>query len=142
VVTYFELKRSASLVGIAYLSCLGNSQVGLDAVDNLVGLYDKVKAKDRPFARLDPVHSVRQQRPYKALKGIILSYPNNCCCKRTQPMADTCPICPGSSVHKLRAYPQEFDLPSPSDHRSADDKRSCGSNTSPRKHAAAPRSEQ
>jgi hypothetical protein len=56
-------------------------------------------------------------------------------------MADTCPICPGSSLHKLGAYPQESDLPSLSDHRSADDKPSCGSHASPRKHAAAPISE-
>jgi hypothetical protein len=56
-------------------------------------------------------------------------------------MTDTCPICLGSSVHKLRAYPQEFDLPSLSDHRSMDDKPSCGSDAPPRKHAAAPRSE-
>jgi hypothetical protein len=57
-------------------------------------------------------------------------------------MANTCPICSGSSVHKIRAYPQEFDLPSLSDHRSADDKPSCELDVSPRKHAAAPRSEQ
>jgi hypothetical protein len=56
-------------------------------------------------------------------------------------MADTCPICPGSSIHKLGAYSQESDLPSLSDHRSADDKLSCGSDASPRKHTAAPRSE-
>jgi hypothetical protein len=56
-------------------------------------------------------------------------------------MADTCPYCPGSSVHKPRAYPQEFDLPSLPDHWSADDKPSYGSDASPRKHAAAPRSE-
>jgi hypothetical protein len=56
-------------------------------------------------------------------------------------MIDTCPICPVSSVHKLRAYPQESDLPSQSDHWSADDKPSYESDVSPRKHAAAPRSE-
>jgi hypothetical protein len=56
-------------------------------------------------------------------------------------MAATCPICLGSSVHKLGAYPQEFDLPSLSDHRSVDDKPSCESDASPTKHAAAPRSE-
>jgi hypothetical protein len=42
-------------------------------------------------------------------------------------MADTCPTCLGSSVHKLKAYPQEFDLPSLSDHRSADQTRPQGS---------------
>jgi hypothetical protein len=55
-------------------------------------------------------------------------------------MTDTCPICSGSLVYKLGAYPQEFDLPSLSDHRSADDKLSCGSDASLRKNAAAPRS--
>jgi hypothetical protein len=56
-------------------------------------------------------------------------------------MADIYPIYPGSSAHKLRAYPQEFDLPSPFDHQSVDDMLSCGSDASPRKHAVAPRSE-
>jgi hypothetical protein len=50
---------------------------------------------------------------------------------KTQPMADTCPICPGSSVHKLEGYPQESDIPSLFDHRSADDKLSCESDASP-----------
>jgi hypothetical protein len=56
-------------------------------------------------------------------------------------MADTCPIYLGSSVHKLGAYPQEYDLPSLSNHRSTGDKLSYESDTSPRKHATAPRSE-
>jgi hypothetical protein len=56
-------------------------------------------------------------------------------------MVDTCSICPGSSLHKLGAYPQESDLPPPSDHRSTDDMLSCGLDASPRKHAIAPRSE-
>jgi hypothetical protein len=56
-------------------------------------------------------------------------------------MADTCPICPGSSVHKLGAYPQESDLSNLSDHRSVNDKPRCGSDVSPRKHVAAPRSD-
>jgi hypothetical protein len=55
-------------------------------------------------------------------------------------MTDTCPIYPGSSVHKLGAYPQESDLPSLSDHQSVDDKLSYELDASPRKHAAAPRS--
>jgi hypothetical protein len=55
-------------------------------------------------------------------------------------MTDTCPIYPGSSVHKLGAYPQESDLPSLFDHRSMNDKLSCGSDASQRKHVAAPRS--
>jgi hypothetical protein len=56
-------------------------------------------------------------------------------------MTNTCPICLGSSVHKLGAYPQESDLPSLSDHRSMDDKPSYGSDVSPKKHAPAPRNE-
>jgi hypothetical protein len=56
-------------------------------------------------------------------------------------MVDIGPICPGSLVHKLEAYPQESDLPSLSDYRSADGKLSCELDASPKKHAAAPRSE-
>jgi hypothetical protein len=56
-------------------------------------------------------------------------------------MANTCPICPGSLVHKLRAYPQESDLPFLSDHRFVHDMLSCGSDMSPKKHTVAPRNE-
>jgi hypothetical protein len=41
---------------MACLSCLGHFQIGLDAVDYLFSLKDKVKTKDHPLARLDPVH--------------------------------------------------------------------------------------
>jgi hypothetical protein len=51
----FKLKRSTSLVGIAFLSGLGMLYVGLDAVDYLLGLNDNVRAKDRPLARLNLV---------------------------------------------------------------------------------------
>jgi hypothetical protein len=44
-----------SLVGIAFLSSPGGLQVGLNAVDYLLSLSDKVMTKDRPLARLDPV---------------------------------------------------------------------------------------
>jgi hypothetical protein len=54
-VTCLKLKWSASLVGIAFLSCLGSFQIGQDVVDDLHGLNDKVRAKDHPLARLDPV---------------------------------------------------------------------------------------
>jgi hypothetical protein len=57
-------------------------------------------------------------------------------------MADTCPICPGSSAHKLGVYLQEFDLQFSSDHRSADDKLDYGSNAFSMKYAAAPRNQQ
>jgi hypothetical protein len=56
VVDCFELEQPRSLVDIACLSCLGHFQIGLDAVDYLFGLKGKVKTKDCPLARLDPVH--------------------------------------------------------------------------------------
>jgi hypothetical protein len=56
VIAHFELKRLASLVGITFLSSLGSFQIGLDMMDYLFNLNDKVRAKDRPFTRLDPVH--------------------------------------------------------------------------------------
>jgi hypothetical protein len=52
----FELKRPASLVGIAFLSCLGSFQIGLDAMDYLFSLNNKVRAKDRLFTRFGLVH--------------------------------------------------------------------------------------
>jgi hypothetical protein len=55
-VARFELNRPASLVGIAFLSCLGSFQIGLDAMDYLFSLNGKVRAKDHPFTRLDPVY--------------------------------------------------------------------------------------
>jgi hypothetical protein len=51
-----KLKRSVSLVGLAFLSCLGSFQIELDVMDYLFSLNDKVGAKDRPFTRLDPVY--------------------------------------------------------------------------------------
>jgi hypothetical protein len=56
VVDYFELEQLTSLVGIACLLCLGRFQIGLDEVDYLFSLNDKVKTKDHPLARLDLVH--------------------------------------------------------------------------------------
>jgi hypothetical protein len=56
VVAYFKLKWPTSLVGIAFLVIPGSFHIGMDAVYYLFGLNDKVKAKDRPFSRLDPVH--------------------------------------------------------------------------------------
>jgi hypothetical protein len=56
VVDCFKLKWLTSRVGIAFLSCLGRFQIGLDAVNYLFGLNDKVKIKDRPLTRLDLVH--------------------------------------------------------------------------------------
>jgi hypothetical protein len=57
VVTCFKLKWLGSLVGITFLSCLGSFQIGMDVVDYVFALNDKVRTKDRPLARLDLVHS-------------------------------------------------------------------------------------
>jgi hypothetical protein len=54
VVTSFELKRPTSLVGITFLLGGDNLQVGLNSMDYLLGLSDKVRAKDRPLAGLNP----------------------------------------------------------------------------------------
>jgi hypothetical protein len=54
-VACFELKQSMSLVSIAFLSCLGSFQIELDAVENPLGLRDKVRAKYRSFTKLDLV---------------------------------------------------------------------------------------
>jgi hypothetical protein len=51
----FKMKWSMSLVGIAFLSSLVSFQIGLDAMDYLLGLSDKVCTKDHPLARLDLV---------------------------------------------------------------------------------------
>jgi hypothetical protein len=56
MVASFKLKRSTSLLGIAFLSGLNNLQIELDMVDYLLSHSDKVGAKDRPLARLNPVH--------------------------------------------------------------------------------------
>jgi hypothetical protein len=57
VVTCFELKRLASLVGIAFLAISGSFQIDMDTVDYLFSLNDKIRTKDRPLARLNLVHS-------------------------------------------------------------------------------------
>jgi hypothetical protein len=65
----FKLKRLASLVGIAFLSCLNSFQIGLDAMDYPFSLNDKVRAKDHPFARLDPVHRGTIATAIQSFKG-------------------------------------------------------------------------
>jgi hypothetical protein len=69
MVTYFKLKRSASLVGMAFLSCLASFQIGLDTVDYHFGLNDKVRAKDRPFTRLDQVHRCMAATAIQSFEG-------------------------------------------------------------------------
>jgi hypothetical protein len=44
-----------SLFGIAFLSSLGSLRVGLDTMDYLLSLIDKVRAKDHLLTRLDPI---------------------------------------------------------------------------------------
>jgi hypothetical protein len=141
MVTCFELKRSVLLVSIAFLAIPGSFQIGMDAMDYLFGLNDKARTKDHPFSRLDPVHRCMAVTTMQSFEVCHSETLDNCCCKRTQLTENTCPICRGSSAHKCGAYPQESDLPSPSNHRSAGDMLSCGSDASPTKHAAAPRSE-
>jgi hypothetical protein len=68
-VARFELKRPALLVGIAFLSCLGSFQIGLDVMDYLFSLNDNVKAKDRPFTRLDPVYRCTAATAIQSLEG-------------------------------------------------------------------------
>jgi hypothetical protein len=59
----------ASLVGIAFLSYLGSLQIGLDAVDYLFDLNDKVRAKDHPFTRLDLVYGCTTVTAIQSFKG-------------------------------------------------------------------------
>jgi hypothetical protein len=68
-VACFEFKRSASLIGIAFLSSPGGLQVGLDVMDYLFGLSDKVWAKDHSFARLDPVQSCMTSATIEYFEG-------------------------------------------------------------------------
>jgi hypothetical protein len=44
-----------SLVAIAFLLSLGSFHIGLEAMDYLLGLSDKVWTKDRSLARLNPI---------------------------------------------------------------------------------------
>jgi hypothetical protein len=68
-VAYFELKRPTSLVGIAFLLCPGGLRVGLDAMDYLLDLNDKVWTKDHPLARLDPVQRCTTSTTIQSFKG-------------------------------------------------------------------------
>jgi hypothetical protein len=75
VVTCFKLKWPALLVGIAFFSHLGSFQIGLDAVDNLLSLSDKVRAKYRPLIRLDPVQRCMPSAAIYSFKTAILRQP-------------------------------------------------------------------
>jgi hypothetical protein len=68
-VNSFKLKRLASLVGITFLLSLGNFQIGLDAMDYLLGLSDKVWTKDHLLTRLDPVQRCTTSTAIQCLEG-------------------------------------------------------------------------
>jgi hypothetical protein len=68
-VACFDLKWPVSLVGIGFLLSLGNFQIGLDVMDYLLGLSDEVWTKDRPLARLDPVHRCTIETTIQCFKG-------------------------------------------------------------------------
>jgi hypothetical protein len=59
----------ASLVGIAFLLDLGSLQVRLDMVDYLLGLSDKVRAKDHPLTRLNPVQMCTTSVAIQSFEG-------------------------------------------------------------------------
>jgi hypothetical protein len=71
-VACFELKWPASLVGIAFLLCVGSFYIGPDAVDYLFSLNDEVRAKDCPFAKLDPVHRCTTVTTIQSYEGCHL----------------------------------------------------------------------
>jgi hypothetical protein len=69
MVASFKLNRSTSLVGITFLSVLGSFQVGLDVMDYLLSLNDKVRAKDHPFAGLNLVQRCTASAAIQCFKG-------------------------------------------------------------------------
>jgi hypothetical protein len=69
MVANFKLRWLMSLVGIAFLLSPGRLQVGLDAVDYFHGLYDKVRAKDQPLARLDQVQRCMTSAAIQSFEG-------------------------------------------------------------------------
>jgi hypothetical protein len=69
MVASFKLKWPTSFVGIDFLSSPDSLQVGLDAVDYFLSLGDKVRAKDCPLARLDPVQRCTTLVAIQSFKG-------------------------------------------------------------------------
>jgi hypothetical protein len=59
----------ASLVGIAFLLSPSSLQVGLDVVDYFLSLSDKVRAKDYPLTRLNPVQRRTTLMAIQGFKG-------------------------------------------------------------------------
>jgi hypothetical protein len=68
-VARFELKWSVSLIGIPFLLCLDSFQIRLDAMDYLFSFNDKVRAKDRPFTRLNPVYKCIAATTIQSFEG-------------------------------------------------------------------------
>jgi hypothetical protein len=68
-VTSFKLKWSTSFVGISFLLSPGILQVGLDVVDYLLSLSDKVRAKDHLLTRLDLVQRCTTSAAIQSFKG-------------------------------------------------------------------------
>jgi hypothetical protein len=125
------------------LSGVGSLQVGLDAVDYLLGLSDKVRAKYRPLSRLNLVERCKTSMTIQCferrhLETLLITV----VVRELNQRQKTCPICPDSSTNKLGAYLQELGPLSPFDHWSADAILNCGSDASPKKHAVAPKIEQ
>jgi hypothetical protein len=71
MVTNFELKRLSSLIGIAFLLSPSSIQIGLDALDYLLGFSDKVWSKDCPLARLDPVQRCTTSTTIQSFEGCL-----------------------------------------------------------------------
>jgi hypothetical protein len=68
-VSRFELKRLASLVGMAFLPSPGGLYIGLDAMHYLLSLHDEVWNKDRPLARLNPVERCTTSTAIQGFEG-------------------------------------------------------------------------
>jgi hypothetical protein len=64
-----KLMWLVALVGIAFLSSPGSLQVGLNVVDYLLGLSDKVRTKDHPLTRLNPVQRCMTSEAIQSFKG-------------------------------------------------------------------------
>jgi hypothetical protein len=69
MVASFELKWLTSLVGISFLLSPSSPQVGPDAMDYFLRLSDKVRAKDHPLARLDPVQGRMESMAIQGFEG-------------------------------------------------------------------------
>jgi hypothetical protein len=69
VVVCFKIKWPTSLVGVTFLASSSSFQIGMDAVEYFFGLEDKVRTKDHPLARLDPVHRCTTTMAIQSFEG-------------------------------------------------------------------------